>query len=514
MKKMTLKMWLLGGFVAAMTLCASCTEGADCDERFSGGVTNTQLEAPSVEGFVISSQTNSDGSESLVVEWPQVYGAGGYLVTVAIVDDPANPVFLPVKGQAQEGEGENVFIDGCRIVFDKMEDTKYEIRVKAAANDKLNNKESVEASVLAYSTLVPATKIVHAENPDIAAFINAYMAENAETLKAGHEADVNYEIAFELEAGKTYTLNEAVDFGLITTTLRTDSKTNNATVVIGENGQIILQAGLKIKYINFDATNLKKGFFYLSDSPDESIKDANLKYKGGSATYKDLGAEKGAYIIEDPITFQNGMIKNLNNGLLYAGKGYGVMDFRVTNSIIQVNGSKTQFIRMQSGNTAIKDLTFRESTIYNAKSSEFFLVALNNQNRPKVFGSAAATSAWRFEKFTLYLPGNDKKSGDRLKDDGGHINYLTDAIFFNLREIGNLKKNFEINNTTVYNNKRAGDSKAYDSDYIKTGAEPVDPGFVGPVDVELDLTKPNGGVNFKPTSAPCVEGKRGDPRWF
>jgi hypothetical protein len=119
MKKMTLKMWLLGGFVAIASLCAtSCAEGADCDERFSGGVTNTQLAAPEVEGFVISSQTNSDGSESLVVEWPVVNGAGGYLVTVAIVDDPANPIFLPFESQAASCEGENAFVDGCRIIFE------------------------------------------------------------------------------------------------------------------------------------------------------------------------------------------------------------------------------------------------------------------------------------------------------------------------------------------------------------------------------------------------------------
>ena len=514
MKKMTLKMWLLGGFVAIASLCAtSCTEGADCDERFSGGVTNQELAAPEVEGFVISSQTNSDGSESLVVEWPVVNGAGGYLVTVAIVDDPANPIFLPFESQAASCEGENAFVDGCRIIFEKREDTNYEIRVKSAANKKLNNKESAETAVLPYSTFVPAEKIPHDTNPDIAAFINKYLADNAETLKAGHEADVNFEIAFELEAGKEYTINEPVDFGLFTATLRTNSKMNNARVVFGEQGKIILQAGLKVKYINFDATKLGCAFFYLSDAPDASIKDENLKYKGGTATYKQLGAKKGAYIIEDPITFQNGMIKNLNKGLLFAGKAYGLMDLRVTNSILQVNGGSTQFICMQGGNTAIKDITFRESTIYNAQNSEFFLIALNNQNRPNVFGSAAATSAWRFEKLTLYLPGNDKKSGDRLKDDGGHTNYLTDAILFNLREIGNLKKTTISENTTVFNNKRPGDSKAYDSDYAKTGVEPVDPGFVGPL-TELDLSQPNGGVNFKPTSAPCVDGKRGDPRWF
>ena len=509
MKKMTLKKLFGGICCAAMAMFAvSCAQGVD-DETFSSGVSNVQLTSPDVEGFVISSQTNSDGSESLVVEWPQVYGAGGYYVTVAVVDDPANPKYLFVRGQAHEGEGEDVYIDGCRIVFEKIEDTSYEVRVRTAGNEKLNNKEAAEASVFAYSTLVPAEKILHAENPDIAEFINKYMADNAESLLASHQADANFEIAFELEAGKEYTMNDKIDLGLITTTIRTDSKTNNARVIMGETSGFVIQAGLKVKFVDFDCTaSTQNAFFELSSTPDESIKDANLLYKGGTATYKQLGAGKGAYIIEDPIVLQDAMVKNMPESFVYSSKGYGIMDLRIVRSIVQMkNESGKAFILLQGGNTGIKDMTISESTVFDVATKSFFFIALNNQNRPKVFGSPASTSAWRFEASTLYFTG---KRCDRTKNDSGHTNYFTDMIFYNIQQLNRLYGNFEYTNTTVFED--SGSAQSYDAE-VAAGGAPVNPGFVGPI-AELDLTVENGGVNLCPTSAPCVDGKRGDPRWF
>ncbi len=506
MKKMTLKKLFGGICCAAMAMFAvSCAQGVD-DEVFKSDVSNVQLTSPDVEGFVISSQTNSDGSESLVVEWPQVYGAGGYYVTVAIVDDPANPTFLNWKGQAHEGEGEEGFVDGCRIVFEKLEDTNYEVRIRTAGNEKLNNTEAAEPSVFSYSTLVPAEKVT---GTDIAEFINNYMAENAETLLASHQADANFEIAFELEAGQEYTMNSKIDLGLITTTIRTNSKTNNARVIMGEDSGFILQAGLKVKFVNFDCSLSKQNaFFELSSTPDESIKDANLLYKGGNATYKQLGASKGAYIIEDPIVLQDCLVKNMPKSFVYSSKGYGLMDLRIVRSIVQMkNESGQQFILMQSGNTGIKDMTFSESTVFDTATKGLYFIALNNQNRPKIFGSAASTSSWRFEASTLYFTG---KRSDRTKADSGHTNYFIDMIFYNVQQLNRFYGTFEYSNTTVYED--SGTAQSYDAE-VAAGGAPVNPGFVGPI-AELDLTQKNGGVNLQPTAAPCVDGKRGDPRWF
>ena len=73
----------IGGiaFLSVVLLAASCARGVD-DESFSGGVTNTQLESPTIDEASFSILTNPDGTESVKVSWPVIYGAGGYLCNV------------------------------------------------------------------------------------------------------------------------------------------------------------------------------------------------------------------------------------------------------------------------------------------------------------------------------------------------------------------------------------------------------------------------------------------------
>ncbi len=87
--------WLGSACCVTMMLgLASCAEGFDDNERFSqgAGVKNTQLEAPQLEEKNLKVQINSDGSESVDVSWPVIYGAGGYLANVSIVDNPEEPI--------------------------------------------------------------------------------------------------------------------------------------------------------------------------------------------------------------------------------------------------------------------------------------------------------------------------------------------------------------------------------------------------------------------------------------
>ena len=97
--------------LSMILFAASCAKGFDDNERFSGGVTNAQLESP--ESITITTLTNSDGSESLKLSWPVVMGAGGYKVNAYNVNDPSNPV-------AQVTDS---VVDGCTMAFVKQEDT-------------------------------------------------------------------------------------------------------------------------------------------------------------------------------------------------------------------------------------------------------------------------------------------------------------------------------------------------------------------------------------------------------
>jgi len=40
------------------------------------------------------------------------------------------------------------------------------------------------------------------------------------------------------------------------------------------------------------------------------------------------------------------------------------------------------------------------------------------------------------------------------------------------------------------------------------------PNFAGPIDLEFDFTKTNGGVDFTPRGNVAIEYKAGDPRWY
>ena len=97
-----------------LALVTSCAEGVDDNERFSAGVSNAQLESPELDPTKFKTQINSDGSESVEVTWPVVFGAGGYLANVQDVTNPANPVYI-IKDSV---------IDGCRFSFPRLVDTK------------------------------------------------------------------------------------------------------------------------------------------------------------------------------------------------------------------------------------------------------------------------------------------------------------------------------------------------------------------------------------------------------
>ena len=84
-----MKTKLIGGMtlLTAVLLTASCVRGVD-DESFSAGVTNTQLASPTIDEASFSILTNPDGTESIKLTWPVVYGAGGYLCNVQCIENP------------------------------------------------------------------------------------------------------------------------------------------------------------------------------------------------------------------------------------------------------------------------------------------------------------------------------------------------------------------------------------------------------------------------------------------
>lgn len=494
-----LKTKLIGGmtFLAAVLLTASCARGVD-DESFVTEVTNTQLKSPTIDEASFSILTNPDGTESIKLTWPVIHGAGGYLCNVQCIENPEDETVTSENPTVVVNDS---IVDGCSLAFLKTEDAVYNISVKTVGNDRLNNTDAAEATTYQYSALIPATTIP--AGSDIAEYINANLTSS------------DKEQGFALEAGASYTLNAKVDFGLNQITLRsTDKEGKHPRVTVGAEGALVTQAGLKIKFIDFDCTNAtQKGFIMLSNEPDASLSTESLGYK-------ELGANKDGYVINDPVIIQDCNIKNLNKSIICAnGVGWSLRDFRIKNCIIQLkNSTNNPILDMQGGNGLIKSLIIENNTIYNIeKNSSAPFLKYQAATVPKgIFGNNDSDSNVTITNNTFYQTMSSYKFADRIPNTNTIVTTIENNIFYEVKQVyqitasqgkSSYKGNIMFGNATDSND--VGGKKDSNGNQLATE---LDPQFVGPTAQELDLDQPNGGVNFKPSAAEAANA--GDPRWL
>jgi hypothetical protein len=479
--KMKIKKTVVGSFVCLSMIFSvgSCAGDGFDEETFSSGVTNTQLESP--ESISFSTLSNSDGSESLKLTWPVVLGAGGYNVNVYNVNDPGNPASV-VKDS---------IVDGCTMAFVKQEDTNYLISVQTVGNEILNNTGSQTTTEKDYKAFVE-TITLH-EGDDIAEYVNNTMQD----FSQDQEQCVN------LEAGKTYHLNSIADFGLNTVTFRGNQE-NPPTIIIGADGGLVTEGGLKIKYINFDCSAMKTQTGVLTLG--------NATTSGAPAT------EKGsAYLIDHSIVFQGCSFKEINNSLIYAGKDNGpwaVKDFRVMDCIVEVNNGTTSkpIINFEdNGGRAIKDLSIQNSTFYNLQTnSKAYFIRMNNASNARpdktwndTSGSVTMTNNTFYQTMSKKDFANNMASVDKV------ITTIKYNIFYNTYRVqkiaGNTTKAISDNYLYAVESDNVGSLDNTDQTYGTV----ENPQFVGPVD------KDPSEVNFVPANTTkAYSSKAGDPRWF
>lgn len=479
-------------------LASSCAQdGFDDNERFVAGVSNAQLQSPEISADCFSTLTNPDGTESVKFTWPLVMGAGGYQCSVSVVDDPSNPEALVTDS----------IVDGTTLTFERREDTKYEISIKTLGNPKYNNTEAPEATVYAYSTLVPALTIPTGVE------ISQWIAENL----VGGEG----ELGFELQGGATYTLNGKVDFDMATVTFRGD-KTNRPTVVLGENGKLMTQGGLKIKFVNFDCTASKStGLLELSDNPNDAISTEALGYKA-------VGANQNGFVINDPIIFQECNVKNLANSLLFGSKkNWSLRDFRIVDCIVQLNntGSNPVIHLQGASNGLIKNLTIKNSTFYNlVKNNNAYFIRYSNSSNAqpkKIFGDNDNSSTHSISYCTFSKTFSNKDFANNMPNTNTIKTNIDHCIFYDVFRLYQYIQSqsymttpyntiFGVDGGTPNGNDTGGRKDKLGNPYATLD----DPAFKGPFLQEFDLTKAKGGVDFRPTSSYTVQHQIGDPRWF
>lgn len=476
--------WLgsLGSAALMLALVSSCADGFDSKEVFSAGVSNAQLEAPVLNE--LETQVNSDGSESVIVSWPVIMGAGGYLANVVDVTVPASPVYV-VKDSV---------IDGCKFTFPREDDTKYEISVSTLGNEKLNNKASLAATEMDYSTMIPATIIPNGTE------LSSYFAQN---FVPGSQ-----EVAFELEPNGNYTITGSIDFGLNPITFR-GNKVNRPLVVFSEQATIQTQAGLKIRNINFDMSAAQaRSFITLSENPDASISTEALGLKTGVNP-------KDCYVIKGQVAIESCNFRNLPGAILWTNeKDYNLVAFRIQNCVVQMkNSSSKSFIDFgnNSGTASAQTLLLKNSTFYNIEenNSAYFIRYANASNAVphRVFG-VGAQSTHTLDHCTLDKTFTGKNFCDRIVNNKEFELDVFYSIFVDVMQFNKYK-----NASAIYQAKyNVGYGKVSSSDLAYM--DEVDPDFAGPIDQMFNLDLPLGGVSFRPQNSYCVEHKIGDPRWY
>ena len=465
--------------LSMILFAASCAKGFDDNERFSGGVTNAQLESP--ESITITTLTNSDGSESLKLSWPVVMGAGGYKVNAYNVNDPSNPV-------AQVTDS---VVDGCTMAFVKQEDTNYLVTVQTVGNEKLNNTDSKDLTEKDYKAFV-AVATLH-EGEDIATYVNNSMQH----FSQDQEQSIN------LEAGKTYYLNSIADFGLNTVTFR-GNQDNPPTVIIGTEGGFVTEGGLKIKYVNFDcsAMETQTGVLTLGNAPASGAP----------------GTEKGnAYLIDYSIVFQGCSFKEINNSLVYAGKDNGpwaLKDFRILDCIVEMNNGSTSspIINFQdNGGRAIKSISIQNSTFYNLQTnSKAYFIRMNNASNARPDKTWNDTSgSVTITNNTFYQTMSNKDFANNMASVNAVTTTIKNNIFYNTYRVQKIAGNTTKAISDNYLYSDGGENVGSLDNTDKTYGTEENPQFVGPVNQDPDK------VNCVPASSTKAYANRaGDPRWF
>lgn len=510
---------LFAGIVmcSALFFLGSCAEGIGTEDPFASEVRNTQLVSPELGKSCFATVTMADGSENVRFTWPIVKGAGGYKVIVALVTSDGTETLV---------EEEN--LDGLSVMFPKQEDSKYEVSVLALGNSALNNKQAESASTFVYSTMVDGVDVPVG---DIATFINGYLAENKATIEAAIADDPNnYELGFTLKEGEHYTMDAPVDFGMVPVVLQGGDRNNRPIVTVGEEGYLTMQSGLKVKFVNFDATNMpkKKGLITLGAEPDPSISTEALGYKAA-------GANQDGFVIQKLVSIQECMVKNLPATLLYGNaQNWSLCDLRIKNCIIQAANteSTTPWINLTGGsNGLIQKLSIENSTFYNTEKNnaeQYFMRFSNSSNAQpkKIFGDTGNFLEYTITKSSFIRTNPKKDFANNLPNtQNGKALWIkiTDSNFYDVFRLYQLIQSQWIKTTENNFMSYSDMCSPQTTDYGPSGRTDQFGNFYTTLDeapsyddsqlTPLDLTKPNGGVNLAPKGL-AGAAKAGDPRWY
>ena len=472
--------WMIGSGLllsAAALLTTSCADTFDSKETFDVGVRNATLESPNEADVKITPST--DGS-TMSIEWPVVYGAGGYEFKLLNSSDETKPIVADT-------------IDGCKRTVPREEDMNYKIVIRTLGNAKLNNTEASKATEKAYSTFTESDGKIPA-GTDLFKFFT-------ENNPIGSDVAISKELNFDLEPGAKYTLSKPLNFNYHKIVLRTSDKANRATITLADSANFIISNDFTLKYINLDAS--------------ACVLPTLEAYKYSEEPPTDIIPKPKNYLMIDFVRLIGCDIKGVIGSLFFDNnKSWAVVNFLIKNSIIEMNTDtksikNESFISFQGG--GIKNFQIESSTVHQiGNGNSKYFIRYNNSVRVDRMGYETSDhTTLTYTNNTFY-----RVASGQWANYSGISNYSAYNIQNNIwvdcadgniarRIMGNgrLGNNCTAiwSNNTYWKDGAAVDQGTYDTGTILT----TDPAFTDPAN-----------KSFRPTGAQQVEKKTGDQRWY
>ncbi len=471
------KLCALAAVAVGSWLVTSCADTYDGGDSFKSDVRNAQLASPAEGDIIITPNTNGD---QMSITWPVVYGAGGYELSLYDMSDETTPL---VKDT----------IDGCSLTTSREEDVNYKLIIRTLGNKSLNNADATTATEKLFNSFEASFAAIPEGD------LYAYFASNPIP-----EDSVGKNLNYDLTPGGHYTVSGILDFGKFSVTLRTSSKSNNATITYQSGGGLATCGGFKAKYITFECGESTQPVLALSENPSPDILDSD---------------HNNHYQITDPVLFLGCTINNVQRYFMFDNKvKYCVKNFSITNCVVKFTPddkmSSSAYFQIYDGGGFINDFTATNSTFWAATSNPVqYFIRYNNSGRCDRAGYL--TNSINLKSCTFYHIAYSGQMANHSGFDGRNTsNYdIANNIFVDCgsgqvpRRLTGRINTAAVNNwgynTYWYNGAPETEGYSTNTYDLSNNALQTDPAFVDAA---------NG--NFTPTGSEQVARKTGDPRWW
>ena len=467
----------------------SCAKDGFDDETFDSGVSNTQVATISADEITI---TPSADGKSQTITWPVVMGAGGYRVSLVDLGNIEEPII------------NDSIVDGCSVTGKREEDVNYKLTVLPLGNVKKSTTDASEAASLQFSTFTPTYKTIPAGSN-----LNEWFAANPFPEETKEE-----NLNFDLEAGGEYTLSGTLDFNTQPVTLRSNSKSNHATINFTGEASVTFVAPFNLKYVDVDCSaqeisSTNHGIFAFSKDPSAAKKGTEIdpKYKWANP------------LIEKPVTFLNCNFKSVKSYFFWDNQqAVCAMTMLIDNCVVHLAPEKAfsggVFWTNKGGQ--VNELYITNSTFFELDDCvgdyKYFYQAGMVSGEEIYADKTIATNTVSYTNSTFYhVTWNGGQWGNYNRMGGRACSHwiMTDCIFFDCSPSGVARR--------FLHGKTGQDAKFNNNTYMNVDGTFQDPGNydVSGTDIKEDpqFADPDDG-DFTISGATQVARKTGDPRWL